>query len=136
MSAGHTPRAKRRYTADGEGDGEGDGDGDGEGEVESSDSADVPTLLFGDWDQEEQQDQEEKEASASVAAAAMKDTSLQDLSKLLSMWVEIHGHHPYNTKCLELSSAIPHSEWLRVIELIQVGAFLWAGRPMVHSLTL
>jgi hypothetical protein len=43
-----------------------------------------------------------------------------DLSKLLSLWVEIHGHHPYNTKCLELSSAIPHTEWLRVIKLVQV----------------
>ena len=124
MSAGHTPRAKRRYTVDGEGEGEGKG----------SDSTGVPTLLFGDQEQEEQEDQEEREASASVAAAAMKDTSLQDLSKLLSMWVEIHGHHPYSTKCLELSSAIPHSEWLRVIELIQVGVYLPLDWPLVHSL--
>jgi hypothetical protein len=34
----------------------------------------------------------------------------EDLTKLLSLWVEIHGNCPYNTKCLELSSAIPHTE--------------------------
>jgi hypothetical protein len=102
MTAGHTPRPTLR-TRDGKSKGFGDSDDNDDSDDENSD------------DEEQGGGKKGKTGDDGVGGG-----TFEDLTKLLNLWVEIHGNHPYNTKCLELSSAIPHTEWLRVIKLVQV----------------